>query len=155
MNLTKKDSEDFTTFASVVNKHCGNIKQSELRANNLKCLIFVQELIFSKSRVLNKLENEPNFTLRQIAEDYERFVSVRQDSKNIQESGIAHIRKVRQKKNQSNSPSKLNQYKKKQDNQALTRDPVVGHYIGIMIAFTGIKSPLLVAVSSTRAHTAE
>ena len=42
MNLTKKDSEDYTTFASVVNEHCDDFKLSELSANNFKCLIFVK-----------------------------------------------------------------------------------------------------------------
>ena len=77
--------------------------RSELSANNFKCLIFVQGLISAndaeiKCRVLNKLENQPNLTLQQIAEDCQRFVSVRQDSKNIEELGVVHIRKVRQKK---------------------------------------------------------
>ena len=85
MNLTRKDSEDYTTFSSVVNKHCDDFKLSELRANNFKCLIFVQGLVSAKDhqirqRVPNKLENEPNLTLQQIAEYCQRFVSVRQNS---------------------------------------------------------------------------
>ena len=88
---------------SVVNKHCNDFKLSELNANNVKYLIFVQGLVSAKDaeirrRVLNKLENEPNLTFQQIAEDCQRFVSLSQDSKNIKEFGIAHIRKVRQKK---------------------------------------------------------
>ena len=67
MNLTRKDSEDYAMFASVVNKHCDDFKLSELSANNFKCLIFVQGLISAKDaeircKVLNKLENEPNLT---------------------------------------------------------------------------------------------
>ena len=118
MNLTRKDSEDYTTFASVVNKHCDDFKLSELSANNFKCLIFVQGLVSAKDAeirrtVLNEGENEPNLALQQIAGDCQRFVSERQNSKNIEEFGIAHIRKVRQKKKQSHSPSKSNQYKNK------------------------------------------
>ena len=66
MNLTRKDIEDYTTYASVVNKHCGDFKLSELSANNFKCLIFVQGLVSAKEirrRFLNKLENEPNLTI--------------------------------------------------------------------------------------------
>ena len=71
MNLTRKDSEDYSTFMSIVNKHCNDFKLSELSTNNFKCLIFVQELISAKDteirhKVLNKLENEPN---QQIAKD--------------------------------------------------------------------------------------
>ena len=45
MNLTRKDCEDGTIFASVVNKNCDDFKLSELSANNFKCLIFVQGLV--------------------------------------------------------------------------------------------------------------
>ena len=41
MNLTRKDSEDYTALASAVNKHCDDFKLPELRANNFKYLIFV------------------------------------------------------------------------------------------------------------------
>ena len=95
MNLTKKVNEDYTTFASVVNKHCDDFRLSELSANNFKCLIFKQGLVSNmdteiRRRVLNKLENEPNLTLQQIAEDCQRFVSVCQDSKDTKESGVSH-----------------------------------------------------------------
>ena len=53
MNLIRKDSEEYTTFTSAVNKHCDNFKQSELNANNFKCLIFVQELISAKDALLS------------------------------------------------------------------------------------------------------
>ena len=73
-NLTRKNSENYITFASVVHKHCDDFKLSKLSANNFKCLIFVPGFVSAKDaeirrRVLNKLENEPNLTLQQIAED--------------------------------------------------------------------------------------
>ena len=84
MNLTRKDSEDYTTFVSVVNKYCNDFKLSELCVNNFKCLIYVQGLVSAKNaeirhRVLNTLEKESNLSLQQIAEDCQRFVTVRQD----------------------------------------------------------------------------
>ena len=48
MNLTRKDNEDYITFASVVNKHCDDFKLSEMSANNTICLIFVQGLVSDK-----------------------------------------------------------------------------------------------------------
>ena len=83
MNLSRKDDEDYATFASVANKHCDDFKLSKLSANNFRCLIFVQSLVSNKDteirrRVLNKRKNEPNLTLQQIAEDYQRFVGVHQ-----------------------------------------------------------------------------
>lgn len=117
MNLIRKDSEDYSTFASIVNKHCDDFKLAELSADNFKCLIFVQGLVSAKDaeirrRVLNKLEGEPNLTLQKLAEDCQRFVSVKQDSKDIEESGIAHVRKIRQKSH-FNYPSKTSQTKKR------------------------------------------
>ena len=102
MNLPRKDDEDYTTFASVVNKYCDDSKLLELSANNFKYLIFVQSLGSNKNvkirqRVLSKLANEPNLTLQQIAEDCQRFVSVRQESKAIEESSVFHIKNTQQK----------------------------------------------------------
>ena len=79
-------------------------------------MIFVQGLVLTKDveirrRILNKLENKPNITLQQIAEDCQRYVSVKQDSKKIEESGIAHVRKIRHKKKQSSTTT--NETKKK------------------------------------------
>ena len=48
MILTRKDNEDYTNFARVVNKHFDDSKLSELSANNFKCLIFVQGLASNK-----------------------------------------------------------------------------------------------------------
>ena len=48
-----------------------------------------------RCRVLSKLENEPDLTLQKLAEDCRTIVSVRKDSKNIEESGVAYVRKVK------------------------------------------------------------
>ena len=89
-------------FTSVVNKNCDDFKLGELSADNFKCLIFAQGLVFAKDaeirrRVLSKLENEHDLTLQKLAEDCQRIVSIRKDSKNIEESGVAHVRKVKHK----------------------------------------------------------
>ena len=100
LNLTKRDSDDCLGFASVVNKNCDDFKLGELSADNFKCLIFAQGLVSAKGaetrrRVLSKLENKPDLTLQKLAEDCQRIVSVRKDSKNIEESGVAYVRKVK------------------------------------------------------------
>ena len=51
-----------------------------------------------RRRVQNKLGNEPNLTLQQIAEDCEKFVYIRQDSKNFEEIGVAQMKNIRHKK---------------------------------------------------------
>ena len=97
--------------------------------DNFKCLILAQGLVSAKDaeirrRVLSKLENEPDLTLQKLAEDCQRIVSVRKDSKNIDESGVAYERKVKPR-SQSYSPVKERkkydylkfQYKQTSDNQ--------------------------------------
>ena len=81
-----------------------------MSADNFKCLIFAQGLVSAKDakirrRVLSKLENEPDLTLQKLAEDCQRIVSVRKDAKNIEESGVAYVRKVKHR-SQSYSPVK-------------------------------------------------
>ena len=58
-----------------------------------------------RRRVLSKLENEPDLTFQKLAEDCQRRVSVKKDSKNIEESGVAYVRKVKHR-SQSYSPIK-------------------------------------------------
>ena len=48
-----------------------------------------------RCRVLSKLENKPNLILQKLAEDCQKIVSVRRDSKNIEDSGVAYVRKVK------------------------------------------------------------
>ena len=100
LNKIKRDSNDYLGFASVVNKNCDDFKLGELSADNFKCLIFAQGLVSAKDaeirrRVLSKLENEPDLILQKLAEDFQRIVSVRKDSRNIEESDVAYVRKVK------------------------------------------------------------
>ena len=98
LNLRKRVSDDYLGFASVANKN--DFKLGELSGDNFKCLIFAQGLVSAKDaeirrRVLSILEHEPDLTLQKLAEDFQRIVSVRKDSKNIEESGVAYVRKVK------------------------------------------------------------
>ena len=118
LNLTRKEGEGYTTFASVVNKHCDDFRLAELSADNFKCLIFNQGLVSTKDakirrRILNILGNEPNITLQQIAEDCQRNASVNQDSKIFKDLGIAQIRKICFKKKQSLPLKSMKQRKSK------------------------------------------
>ena len=61
----------------------------------------MQGLVLTKDaeirwRVLNKLENEPSLILQNLAEDCQGFINVRQDAKDIEVSGMSHIKKVHQ-----------------------------------------------------------
>ena len=84
LNLTKRDSDDYLGFASVVNKTCDDFKLGELSADNFKCLIFAQGLVSAKDteirrRVLSKLQNKPDVSLQKLAEDCQRIVSARKN----------------------------------------------------------------------------
>ena len=98
----KKDDEDYLTFSSVVNKHCDEFKLADLSADDFKCLIFVQGVVSTKDseiqrRVLSKLESEPNLTLKKLAEVCQRIISVKKDSRDIEESGVARARNLHKK----------------------------------------------------------
>ena len=112
LNRTKKDDENYLTFSSVVNKHCDTFKLADLSADDFKCLIFVQGLVSTKDfeirrRVSSKLESEPNLTLKKLAEYCQRIISIKKDSKDIEESRVAHVRNVQ--KNPHYSPKKKQQ----------------------------------------------
>ena len=108
---------------SVVNKHCNDFRLAELSADNFKCLIFMQGLVSTKDaeirqRIQNKLENELNITLQQIAENGQRYISIKQDSKKNQRIGYcSHQKNTLQK--ETKSPIKINETKKKQNNLPL------------------------------------
>ena len=121
INLTRKEEQDYITFASVVNRHCDDFGLSSLTADNFKVLIFIQGLVSAKDaelrrRALNRLEAEPNITLQQLAEECQRIISEKRDSRKIEEAGVSHVRKVRNygkansfnnRKSKQNSPEKF------------------------------------------------
>ena len=91
-NLSKRDDEDYITFASIVNKHCDDFRLAELSADDFNCLIFAQGIFSAKNseirqRVLSKSKSEPGLTQQKLAEDCQRLASDKNDSKNIEESG--------------------------------------------------------------------
>ena len=96
LNIFKDDQQDYLTFAVTVNKHCNDFKLADLTADDFKCFIFMQGLVSSEDTeirhcVLTELENVQGLTLKKLAEDCQRVVSVKSDSKTIEELGVAHI----------------------------------------------------------------
>ena len=85
------------TFAATVNKRCNDFKLSDLTVDDFKCLIFALGLVPAEDaeirrRVLSKIENE-----KKLAEDCQWVVYVKSHSKTIEESRIAHIKKIKRK----------------------------------------------------------
>ena len=58
-----------------------------------------------RRRILSKLENEPDLKFEKLAENCQRIVCVRKDSKNIKKSGVANVKKVKHR-SKSYSPVK-------------------------------------------------
>ena len=127
-NLSKRDDEDYFTLASIVNKHCDDFHLAELSADDFKCLIFAPALVSAKNseirrRVLSKLESKPGLSQQKLAEDCQRIVSVKSDSKNIKESGVAYIRRTNCKP-KNYAPVKSSENKKYDQTQAKNRRPI-------------------------------
>ena len=102
LNTVKDNQQDFLTFAASVNKLSNDFKLTELTADDFKCLILAQGLVSAddaevRRLVLTKLENEQGLTLQMFAEDCQRVISVKYDSKTIEESGVAQVKKIRSK----------------------------------------------------------
>ena len=98
LNIFKDDQQDYLTFVATVNKNCNDFRLADLTADDFKCLIFAQGLVSAENaeisrRVLAKLENEQGLTLKKLAKDCQRVVSVKSDSKTIEKSGVAHVKK--------------------------------------------------------------
>ena len=105
-----------------MNKLCKDFKLAELTADDFKYLIFAQDLVSAevaevRRRVLTLLENEQGLTLQKLAEDCQRVISVKCDSKTIEEPGVAQIRKIRSK-----STAYSRQKDKRQISCSKTRD---------------------------------
>ena len=127
-NFEKRNDEDYLTFASIVNKHCDNFRLAGLSADDFKFLIFTQGLVLAKNseirlRVLSKLESEPGLSLQKLAEDCQRVVSFKNDSKNIEESGVAYVRRTSYK-TKNYAPWKSSENKKYDQTQAKNRRPI-------------------------------
>ena len=122
LNLKRTEEQDYVTFASVVNKHCDDFKLSSLSIDNFKCLVFTQGLIEQQDseirrRALVKMEAEPDLTVQKLAEDCQRHIAVKRESKNI-EAGIAHIHKIH---GQNKPPSKYRRGSKPLTNKPRTQ----------------------------------
>ena len=99
LNLTKKDTDDYT-FASVVNNECEKFKLNELTPDMFKCFIFVWGITAPKdveiiSRLLSKQEQDSKLTLKNIVKESQWIINFGLDK--IEERDILHIHSVGKK----------------------------------------------------------
>ncbi|XP_055708916.1 uncharacterized protein K02A2.6-like [Phlebotomus papatasi] len=88
LQLILKDTDDLTTHAGVVNRHCEAFKLAECTADHFKALIFVNSLqsekyVLVREQLLTKLETEPadKITLNFMVEEARRLINVKSDSR--------------------------------------------------------------------------
>ena len=102
LNLTKKENEDYTTFACIVNRECEKFRLSEITPDMFKCLIFIQGLTTPKdaeirSRLLTKLEQDQKITLQNLTDVCQRILNLRADTAKIEARDISNIHAVQNK----------------------------------------------------------
>ncbi|CAH8589626.1 unnamed protein product [Dicrocoelium dendriticum] len=89
LKLVKRDAVDFVTHAGIVNRECERFKLGMMTPDQFKSLIFVCSLQSHadadiRTRILHKLEQEPQLTLQEITAECQRLINLKQDTKMIE-----------------------------------------------------------------------
>uniref|UniRef100_A0A5S6QAU4 RNA-directed DNA polymerase n=1 Tax=Trichuris muris TaxID=70415 RepID=A0A5S6QAU4_TRIMR len=85
LKLSQRESDDFITYASVVNRECDKFQLNALTEDQFICLVFVSGLHSPEDseirlRLLNKMETDPNVTIQALTEECRRIASLKQDA---------------------------------------------------------------------------
>lgn len=118
LKLMKKQSDDYITFASLVNKECERFKFNELTPDQFKCLIFICGLqAYDKdirTRLLMKLEKEAAITLTTLTAECKRLIDLKTDSDLITpKASTPLVPQVKKVSSKSAKPKKNNSNKSK------------------------------------------
>nr|VZI51040.1 unnamed protein product [Spirometra erinaceieuropaei] len=89
LQLCKRDSDDFITYAGIVNRECGRFQLGSLTEDQFKCLIFICGLQSAKdadirTRLLSKVQQSNSITLQELAAECQTLINLRHDSAMIQ-----------------------------------------------------------------------
>nr|VZI26200.1 unnamed protein product [Spirometra erinaceieuropaei] len=84
LQLCKRDSDDFITYAGIVNRECGRFQLGSLNENQFKCLIFICGLQSPKcadirTRLLSKLQQNNSTTLQELAAECQTLINLKHD----------------------------------------------------------------------------
>ena len=89
LKMVKNETEDYVTYAGAVNKECERFQLKSMTEDQFKCLIFVAGLqgpleADIRTRLLSKIDHEPNITLQQCTTECQRLVNLKHDSSMIE-----------------------------------------------------------------------
>ncbi|BHF72611.1 hypothetical protein SprV_0401567900 [Sparganum proliferum] len=89
LQLCKRDSDDFITYAGIVNRECGRFQLVSLTEDQFKCLIFICDLQSPtdadiRSRLLSKVHQNNSITLQELAAECQTLINLKHDSVMIQ-----------------------------------------------------------------------
>lgn len=115
LKLMKKQSDDYITFASLVNKECERFKFTDLKLDQFKCLIFICGLQAHdkdiRTRLLMKLESVADITLPKLTAECKRLLDLKADSDLITPKSsttlVPQVTKVSKKPKNQNKPKSV------------------------------------------------
>ncbi|CAH8540722.1 unnamed protein product, partial [Schistosoma mattheei] len=88
--ITKSPEDDYLTYAGKVNRQCERFKINEITADQFKCLIFIcglknEEDADVRTRMLARIEQEPNMTLQMVTTECQRLLNLKHDTAMVQQ----------------------------------------------------------------------
>ncbi|CAH8498480.1 unnamed protein product [Schistosoma intercalatum] len=90
LNLVKREADEYGVLADIVNRECERFKLRSLTDDQFKCLIFIKALQSPqdaeiRTRLLARLDQDPNVTLRTLTDECKRLQSIRHDNELIEQ----------------------------------------------------------------------
>ena len=96
LQVYKKDTEDFVTYGGLVNRECERFCLGSLTEDQFRCLVFICGLRAAKyedvrTRLLAKIDQEPDMKLQDMIDECERIANLKHDSAMIQQQDHPQI----------------------------------------------------------------
>ncbi|VDP19415.1 unnamed protein product [Schistosoma margrebowiei] len=91
LNLVKREADEYGVLADIVNRECEQLKLRSLTEDQFKCLIFIKALQSPqdaeiRTRLLTRLDQDPNVTLRTLTDDCKRLQNIKHDNELIEQA---------------------------------------------------------------------